>query len=105
MSIRVFSQRAIITPAPLPRSPTSPLGALYLQHGEQYISTQLASLYIISSKTNRLQRDPLEKVHSSSTSPQTAKIELENIRKETRKKFELTYFIPKSHTFYLVMDE
>ena len=99
MSIRVFSQRAIITPAPLPRSPTNPLGTLYMQCGEQYISADLAPLYIISSKTNRLQRDPLEKVRSSLTSPQTAKIESENIRKETRKKFELTYFIVKSHTF------
>jgi len=39
MSIRVFSQRTIITPAPLPRSPTNPLGTLYMQCGEQYIPT------------------------------------------------------------------
>ena len=105
MSIRVFSQRAIITPAPLPRRPINPLGTVYLHCGERCISTQLAPPYTISSKTNRLQSDPLEKVRSSLTSPQTAKTESENIRKETKKKFELTYSTTKSHTFYLVMDE
>ena len=94
MSIGIFSQRAIRTPAPLPRkSKQSHRHTVHAMGGRSISVHKKHQLYIISSKANGLQRDYFEKVEQFCDLP----IDSKNRRqKKGNKKTELMYFIAKS---------